>query len=421
MTMGRAPVAVLATMDTKAAEAAFLRSELTAAGQDVVLVDIGLERRDGADVACDAVARAAGHDLGELRGTARRDEAMAAMGAGAAALLAGWQDDGRLAGVIAVGGNQGTSIAATAMRDLPYGLPKLIVSTVASGNVRGFVGDSDITMMFSIGDLLGGPNAVTGPVLRRAAAAVAAMADVPDPAPRPPAGGGIAITAFGNTHPAVCTARELLDAAGLQSVAFHASGACGSAMERLIAAGLFRGVLDLTTHELLGELYPADIYAPVRPGRLTAAGRCGIPQVIAPGGLDYHCFAAADTIPPELADRAVHHHNPNNTNVRASADELTAVARVLAERVNAATAPVAILIPRLGWSQVGSPGGVLHDPDASEAFVATLRAGLSAQVRLTELDVTVNDPQFARAAVAALLDLLEPVGVVDSESKRGQS
>lgn len=404
-------IAILATADTKGAEAGLLKDELAGLGLRAAVVDVG--PRPGADaevdVTADEVARTGDHDLAELGRRARRDESMHAMATGAARLLERWYAGGYLLGVLGVGGNQGTSIAATAMRGLPIGLPKLVVSTVASGNVRGFVGDSDIVLMFSVGDLLGGPNGVTTGVLRRAAGAVAGMvraADDPDRTDETLDRPRIAVTAFGNTHAAVTAAIARLAEAGYDAVPFHASGASGSAMERLIDAGHFAGVLDLTTHELLAELFPDDIYTPVRPGRLTAAGRAGIPQVVAPGGLEYFCFAAADTIPVPLRDRPVHHHNPNNTNVRATAEELAQVATVLAERLNAAAGPATVLIPARGWSEVGAPGGVLHDPEANRAFTDTLRGALADRVTLRVLDCTINDPEFAAAATTALLDHL---------------
>ncbi len=405
-----APVALLATMDTKAAEVEYLQAELLDHGRPVRVVDVGLSAvHDDVDAAAGSVAAAAGRELDELRATARRDEAMAAMAAGARELLSGWHAAGELAGVLAVGGNQGTSIAAAAMRELPYGVPKLIVSTVASGNVREYVADSDVTLMFSVADLLGGANPVVAGVLRRAAAAMAGMAAVGTD-------GGlvgnhhdrplVALTAFGNTHNAVTTAMSALSESGVSTVPFHASGACGSAMERLIDNGRFHGVLDLTTHELLGELYPDDIYSPVRPGRLTAAGRAGIPQVVVPGGLEYHCFGGAGTIPGAFRERPTHYHNPNNTNVRATADELVTVAETMAERLNASTGTVAVLVPTLGWSVIGSPGGVLHDPVANDAFTRTLRARLASKVVLRELETTINDPVFATTAAETLMELL---------------
>jgi uncharacterized protein (UPF0261 family) len=409
-------VAVLATLDTKGGEAAYLRDVLAELGYRTRIVDIGLRPTELADperdVPAEVVAHAAGSSLLELREHTRRDRAMAEMAAGAGLLLRVWHGAGQLSGVLAVGGNQGTAVAAAAMRPLPYGVPKVIVSTVASGNVRGYVGDSDVTMMFSVADLLGGPNAVTAPVLRGAAAAVAGMVAAGRPVPPSEVRPLVATTAFGNTHAAVTTAIERLRAGGVDTVAFHASGACGSAMERLVAEGVFEGVLDLTTHELLGEIEPADIYTPVRPGRLTAAGERGIPQVLVPGGCEYYCFGAEETIPERLRDRSVHHHNPHNTNVRASAPELDRLGALFAERANAATGPTTVLVPLRGWSQIGSPGGILHDPDANAALVARLRADLAPHVEYRELDLPINDPRFAVEAAEALLRHL-PTGTTD--------
>ncbi len=417
------PVALLATLDTKAAEVDYLREQLTRHGHPVRVVDVGLTAADDTvDAPARVVAAMAGHELDGLRTTARRDEAMAVMADGAHKVLAGWHTAGELGGVLAVGGNQGTSIAAAAMRDLPFGIPKLVVSTVASGNVREYVGDSDVTLMFSVADLLGGANPVVAGVLRRAAAAMAGMVGAGAEDEIAADGEGrplVALTAFGNTHDAVTTAMSTLSGVDVGSVPFHASGACGSAMERLIDDGMFHGVLDLTTHELLGELFPDDIYTPARPGRLTAAGRAGIPQVVAPGGLEYFCFGGPATIPAALRDRPVHHHNPNNTNVRTTETELTAVAEAMAQRLNESNGPVAVLVPTLGWSVVGSPGNVLHDPTANRAFTQTLRDRLSSDVVLRELDMTINDPTFATTAAQTLLKLLRDHPSVRFEHRAG--
>ena len=401
-------IAVLATLDTKSEEAAFLRYVIAAEGGAARVVDIGLgaQRLPFATVGAAEIAAAAGRDLDELR-AGPRGEAMATMGRGAGSRLRRWYADGELDGVIAVGGNQGTAIASIAMRELPVGPPKLIVSTVASGNVRSYVMDSDIAMQFSVADLLGGPNLVTTPILRRSAAGVVAMARAAatdrDVAHAP----AVAVTAFGNTEQAVVAAIAELRTAGLEIIPFHASGACGSAMERLVDEGRIQAVLDLTTHEVLGELHPDDIYAPVRPGRLTAAGRAGIPQVVVPGGLEYLCFGGVETIPPRYRDRPTHIHNPYNTNVRTTAEELAAVGRLIAERLNASTGPVAVLVPLRGWSQVGSPGGVLHDPAANAALVRALREGLRPDIPLQTLDLTINDREFAHAAAHAVMRMIE--------------
>jgi uncharacterized protein (UPF0261 family) len=268
------------------------------------------------------------------------------------------------------------------------------------------VGDADIAMLFSVGDLLGGPNSVTGPVLANAAAAVCGMAARRDEG-REPKRRTVGLTAFGNTHAAAEGAMARLRERGCHVVPFHASGACGSAMERLVDDGAIHGVADLTTHELLAELYPDDVYAPVRPGRLTAAGRSAVPQVVAPGGLDYFCFGPPETVPERLRGRPTHHHNPYNLNVRASAAELYRAGTELGARLSAARGPCAVLIPLRGWSEVGSPGGVLHDPTANEALVEALKAALRPDIPLLELDMTINEPAFAELAADTLADLLD--------------
>jgi uncharacterized protein (UPF0261 family) len=199
---------------------------------------------------------------------------------------------------------------------------------------------------------------------------------------------------------------QRLRAAGCEVVPFHASGACGSAMERLVDDGVLDAVLDLTTHELLAELYPDDIYAPVRPGRLTAAGRAGLPQVVLPGGLEYFCFGPPESVPPALRERPTHRHNPFNMNVRAGADELRRVGQELAARLNAARGPVAVIVPLRGWSEVGAPGGPLHDPAANAALVDALRAALRPRIELTTVDAEINDPEVAALAADTLLGLL---------------
>jgi uncharacterized protein (UPF0261 family) len=403
-------IAILATLDTKAGEAAYLRQRIEDLGWTAKVFDVGLgEAPSGlAGVTAEEVALAGESSVSELRAGYRRDLAMQAMGEGAGQLLKEQHRAGRLAGAIGVGGNQGTAIASTAMRALPIGLPKLLVSTVASGNVRGYVGDSDIAMLFSVGDLLGGPNPVTERVLAKAAAAVVGMVEAEENSATSEAPKAIAVTAFGNTHRAVVTAMDRLEAAGHAVVPFHASGACGSAMERLVEEGSMEAVLDLTTHELLGELYPEDIYAPVRPGRLTGASRLGLPQVVVPGGLEYFCFGAQDTIPDRFRDRATHHHNPYNTNVRTSYGELRRVGTLMAERLNAARGPVAVLVPQRGWSEVGSPGGVLHNLNSNAGLVETLHQLLDPAVLLREVDATINDPAFAELAADTLLGFLDP-------------
>ncbi len=407
-------VAIIATMDTKGEEAVFLSDWFRAQGHEVRIVDVGTAADPphplaASDVRRGEVARAAGVRVDALA-SMRRDEAMAAMGRGAGAVLHAWCDGRRLAGVIGVGGNQGTAVSSLAMRALPFGIPRVLVSTVASGNIRPFIEHSEIAVVFSVGDLLGGPNRVTRPVLIRAAGMLAGMIDSSTPSggsgPRDVAAPAVAITALGNTHAAVTRVMSRLRSRAYEVVPFHASGAGGSAMESLVRAGEFDAVIDLTPHELVGEVLADDIYAPVHAGRLTAAGAVGIPQVVAPGGLDYFVFGTPGTVPDRYRARPTHYHNPYNTNVRATADELTSVGRVLADRLNAARGRVAFLYPLRGWSFIGRIGGPLWDPAANDALREAVRQTLRTSVRYVEVDAWINDPQFADEAAAIVCEWL---------------
>jgi uncharacterized protein (UPF0261 family) len=422
----RAPtVVVLATMDTKGAEAGFVEEFLRGQGVTPWVVDVGLREPVGLlDVPNGVVARAGGMDLDEIVRLPSRDQMIAAMGRGAAAVLGKRLRAGALHGVLALGGNQGAAIAAIAMRDLPFGLPKVIVTTMASGNVRPYVGCKDILTLFSVADLLGGPNRVTAPVLRNAALAVAGMAlgafgaGTPGLATRP----AVAITALGNTHPAVTRAMQRLARAGYEPIAFHASGACGSAMEELVATGEIDAVLDLTPHELTEEVLGDGTYTPVRPGRMTAAGRRGIPQVVSTGGMEYLCFGPPETVPAKYRGRPCAMHNPMNPNIRVEAEELARVGRTMADRLNAAHGPAAVFVPLRGWSVYGGPGGPLHDPVADGALVRALAEHLEARVPVHRLDLHINDPAFADACVDALVSMLgSPPGVEGPEGGRAAS
>ncbi len=258
-------MAVLTTVDTKGAEAAFLRAWFQERGGVAQVVDVGLRPPPPewtVDVPREEVVRAAGEQPERLTDL-RRDHALAVMGEGAGRILLRWWAEGRLAGAIGIGGNQGTAAACIALRQLPFGVPKVVVSTVASGNLRPYVEASDIAVMFSVADFIGGPNRITRGVLARAAGMVLGAAQAQEafetglPA--------VALTALGNTHGAVTALMDRMRRAGYEPIAFHASGAGGTAMERLVEEGVFAGVLDVTPHELVGEVFPEDIYAPVQP------------------------------------------------------------------------------------------------------------------------------------------------------------
>ena len=390
------PIGLLSTLDTKGQEIAFLKTRLEEQGRSVLVVDVGIfePRAIVPDILRHEVAVAAGTDVDSLL-RRPRDEIMAAMGRGGGQILRRLHTGGRLEGVLGLGGNQGTTVVCAAMRQLPLGLPKLMVSTMASGNIRPYIGSSDIAMLFSVGDLLGGANPVVESVLRNAAAAMAGMVAAGATCGLPASTPLVAISALGNTHPAVTRAMDILRTAGLQVAAFHASGACGTAMEQLIHAGRVAAVLDLTPHELTEEVVGAGWYQPVERGRLTAAGEAGIPQVVAPGGMEYVCFGPPESVPPRFRRRATYYHNPLNANVRTSRREMAAVGRVLAERLNRAKGPVAIVLPLKGWSIYGAPGGPLHDAAADAALLRSLSRALRRDIPIHRLPLHINDPPFA--------------------------
>ncbi|MER3461019.1 MAG: hypothetical protein C4303_07960, partial [candidate division GAL15 bacterium] len=282
-------------------------------------------------------------------------------------------------------------------------VPKVVVSTVASGNLRPYVQASDIAVMFSLADFLGGPNRITRSVLARAAGMVLGALQ----AAAPPADGrpAVALTALGNTHGAASALVDWLHEEQYEPVCFHASGAGGTAMEQLAEQGSFCAVLDITTHELLGEVFPEDIYAPVRPGRVRAVGRLGLPQVVAPGGLDYFIFGAPDTVPEPYRDRPVHYHNPYNTNVQARPEEVRKVAVELVDRLNGAAGPVALVVPLRGWSYIGEPGGPLWDPRIPEVLREVARQRLRPSVRYVEVETSINHPEFVRAVKTVFAEL----------------
>ncbi|MDP9867626.1 MULTISPECIES: Tm-1-like ATP-binding domain-containing protein [Streptosporangium] len=401
-------ICLVGTLDTKGQEYAWLRERLRGLGCEVVLVDAGVGRAQvTADIGNDRVARAAGAEAGALRAAGDRGAAVAAMGEGAAAILAELYGEGRLDGVLAVGGSGGSSIAARAVRDLPIGLPKVIVSTMASGDVAPYVGAKDVTLMYSVVDIAG-VNRLSRRVLGNAAAAVAGMASA-----EVPAGGDdrplVAASMFGVTTPAVDAARERLEELGYEVLVFHATGSGGRALEGLAASGLLAGVLDLTTTELADDLVGGVLSA--GPERLTAAGAAGVPQVVAPGALDMVNFGPRDTVPERFEGRTLYVHNPTVTLMRTTAEEMGELGRRVAGKLRGATGPVTLFLPRGGVSALDAPGGAFHDPKADEACFEALTDGLrGTAVETEELDLHVNDPGFGRAAADRLHQMITSGG-----------
>lgn len=396
-------VYVLATLDTKGREAAFVRDELRAAGVEAMLVDCGClgEPAVAADVARDEVFRAAGTTLEAVRARGDRSEAVTQAARGAAALAQRWHAHGRLSGVLGLGGSAGTTIGTAAMRALPIGVPKLMVSTLASGEVGHFVGSSDLLMMNSVVDVAG-INRISRAVLARAAQAMAGMAR--GRIPGGPAGVAdrplVAATMFGVTTPCVERARAVLEEAGCEVLVFHATGTGGRTMERLARDGMLAGVLDITTTELADELVGGVLSA--GPDRLTAAGERGIPQVVSVGALDMVNFHGIDTVPERFRGRKLHRHNANVTLMRTTAEENAQLGAEIGRKLSVAQGPVTVLLPLRGVSAIDRAGQPFDDPVARAALFAAIRAHARGP-KVVEFDLHVNDAAFAEAAASELL------------------
>ncbi|MGX6449223.1 Tm-1-like ATP-binding domain-containing protein, partial [Patulibacter sp. S7RM1-6] len=337
--------------------------------------------------------------------------AVAAMAAGAAVVLRRLHDEGRIQGALAAGGSGNTTIAAQAMRALPVGVPKLVVSTMAGGDVSHYVGGSDVTIMPAVADVAG-INRVSARVLANAAAALAGMVSAPAVA----AAGDrplIGATMFGVTTPAVDEARRLLEERGYEVLVFHATGTGGRALEALVEDGFLAGVLDLTTTELCDELVGGVLSA--GPDRLRAAGAAGVPQVVSLGALDMVNFGPVATVPPAFEDRLLYEHNASVTLMRTTPEECAALGREIAEKLSAATGPTALVVPRRGLSALDAEGQPFRDEAADDALFGALRAGLGDRVRLIELDLHVNDPAFAAATVDTLDELVRAAGATPTE------
>jgi uncharacterized protein (UPF0261 family) len=404
-------VGIIAALDTKGAEARLVRDAIAARGLATVVIDCGVldEPTFPADVSRAAVAEAGGGDLAELVRTRDKAAAMRAMTRGAAVVAARLHAEGRLDALLGLGGSAGTAIATSAMRALPIGVPTLVVSTVAAGDTRPYVGTKDITMMYSVVDIAG-LNRLSARILTNAAAAIAGMvtAEAPTVADRPL----LAASMFGNTTACVDRARQTLEGAGYEVLVFHATGAGGQTMESLIADGYISGVLDVTTTEWADELCGGVFSA--GPTRLEAAARAGVPQVIAPGCLDMVNFGAPETVPARYAGRRLYHWNPNVTLMRTTPEENARLGRIIAAKANAAVGPVAILLPLGGVSQLDSAGGAFWWPEADRALYDAIKATVRPDIPTIEMDANINDPAFADRAAGLLLEMVAARAAADA-------
>ncbi len=399
-------VYILATLDTKGAEAEYVKQLLEQQGAECVLVDTGClgEPAVRADIGREEVFRCAGVELAGLQERKDRGKAVEAAARGAAQLVLQHWQQGKLSGVLALGGSAGTTIGTAAMRALPLGVPKVMVSTLASGQVRQYVGNKDILMLNSVVDIAG-LNRISRAVLRQAAGAMAGMVRLAQAASQEQEKPLIAATMFGVTTPCVQKAREILEQAGYEVLVFHATGSGGEAMESLIREGLIAGVLDITTTELADELVGGVLSA--GPERLTAAAHTGVPQVVSVGATDMVNFHAPDTVPQKFQDRRFYRHNPTVTLMRTTPEECAALGRDIAQKVSQSRGPAAVVLPLRGVSAIDASGQPFDWPEARAALFDAIRQNLAPGVELVEVDAHINDPQFAKTVAEKLLALMQ--------------
>jgi uncharacterized protein (UPF0261 family) len=399
-------VVILGTFDTKGAEFKFIKDIIESQGVETLSIDAGVLGHPyfEPDISNTLVAEAGGKNLAELITANDRGAAIDVMMKGSAKIIAKLEKEGVVGGVISLGGSAGTTIGSHAMQVLSVGVPKLMVSTVASGDTRPYVGTKDITMMYSVVDI-SGINSASSKILANAAFAIAGMAQGTTPVleQQKPL---LAASMFGVTTPCVTTAREYLESQGYEVLVFHATGAGGGSMEDLIAAGFIKGVLDITTTEWCDELVGGVFNA--GPHRLEAAGRMGIPQVVSTGALDMVNFGAMDTVPEAFRDRNLYKHNATVTLMRTTVDENRALGQIIADKLNMTTGPTALFLPLKGVSMIDVEGMPFYGPEEDRALFDTLRKQINQdKIELIEMDTDINDNAFALAMAKKLIDMLQ--------------
>jgi hypothetical protein len=396
-------IAVLGTLDTKGHEHGYVADIIRQRGHQPLIIDTGSSTAPQIkpDISREEVAQAGGVDLAGILARQDRGEAVTAMAGAATVLLSKLVGEGRIDGVISLGGGGGTAISTTAMRALPVGFPKVMVSTLAAGNVAPYVGTKDIVMFPSIVDV-SGLNRLSRVLLARAAGAICGMVEaVVSAAQDKPL---IAASMFGNTTTCVNAAKQSLEDAGYEVLVFAATGTGGKIMESLIESGMISAVLDITTTEWADELVGGVLNA--GPTRLDAAGKAGVPAIVTPGCLDMVNFGEPATIPAKFAGRTFYHHNPQVTLMRTTPEECAELGRILAEKVNAYTGPVSVLLPLKAISIISAPGQPFHDPAADAALFASIKQHVRSGIPVVELDCEINAPEFALACAEVLLGML---------------
>lgn len=397
-------IAIIGALDTKGVEFGFLKAEIEKRGFKTLVINTGVfDPMFPPDVTAEEIAEAGGAKLADLVAKKDRGEAMAVMTRGATAITKKLYAEGKFDGILSAGGSGNTVMATAAMRALPVGVPKVMVSTVAGGDVSAYVGTSDLVMMPSIVDVAG-LNRISRTIFTNAAGAVCGMVQG-EAAKSAEAKPLIAASMFGNTTPAVDHARAIMEDHGYEVLVFHCTGAGGKTMEALIKDGFFAGVLDITTTEWADEICGGVLTA--GPERLDAAALTGVPQVVVPGCIDMCNFWAPGTIPEKFKGRTFYEWNPNVTLMRTTPEELAQMGKIFAEKLSKATGPVAVLIPLKGVSQIDLEGKIFYWPEALQAFIDNLKAGLRADIPVIEIDTDINDPAFSGKVAETLLAMLK--------------
>ena len=398
-------ILLIGSFDTKGEDYGFVRERILARGHEVLTLDTGvLGETDlfSVDIGAAAVAAAGGGNLAALRAKGDRGEAMKVMCRGAEVVIARLHANSRFDAVLGLGGSGGASVIAPAMRALPLGLPKILVSTVASGDTSPYVGLADITMIPSVVDVAG-VNRISETIYTAAAGAICGMLEMDYSATgtsRPI----IAASMFGQTTPCVTRCRDTLTAEGYEVLVFHGSGTGGRTMERMVEQGYVAGVLDITTTEWADELCGGAFSA--GPDRLTAPGRAGIAHLIVPGCVDMVNFGPPETVPERYAGRILYESKPTVTLMRTTPEENARIGTIFAEKANAALGKVAFLLPLQGLSVLDSDGGPFWSPEADGALFDAIKASLHPSIPVVEFDAHINDEVFSQKAVAMLLELM---------------
>jgi len=397
-------ILLIGTFDTKGEELSFLRDEILARNRSVRTLDSGILQPSpsNVDISNEKVAAAGGQPLLELIRQRDRGRAVAVMAKGAARIATELFERGEIQGIISIGGGSGTVMGTSAMRSLPLGVPKVMVSSMASGNIRSYVGTSDISMMHSVVDI-SGLNRISKQILNNAAASICGMVEGKEEilATERPL---IAATMFGVTTPCVTEAKRILEESGYEVLVFHANGTGGQAMEQLIGEGQIQAVLDATTTELADELLGGKCSA--GPNRLEKAGELGIPQVVVPGAMDMVNYFP-DAIPPQFRNRLLYAHNPATTLMRTNVEENRQLGEIMAKKLFKAIGPSRIYIPLGGFSAIDAPGQPFFDPEANHAFVESLKKNLPSHIPIIKKQAHINAPSFAGDLGRALLELLK--------------